>query len=374
MVFVTRCVAGDTRGRRAAARRAPGRARRSRPAPAAGTPPRAESRASKAPPLTAQYGTSSDARRAASPGRRPPRCRRSGTRAAISPRRSIRRDHERDVLDLDRNAHAGLDEVTLGVALEDRPEVGEDPGVGDRDVVVEPVAVDVDPEARQPPPTAAARRLVARRLSSVAITRTPRWRRTPHRWDRATARSASPVRWRRRGTAAERRSGEIAADAAPVAVARHRLEERAGVARRHRLEHHARPRARCAPAPARRRARVAEARARRGRDPAPAMSATRRPLAAIVSRERLEEPAGRAGRRPGRPPRCIASWAKLASTGTIRDVAPARRRDSAGTRPGARSSARRGGPARSRSSPDARASRARRRSRGRPRASPSGLA
>ena len=60
-------------------------------------------------------------------------------------------DHERDVFHLDGNADARLDEVSLGVAPEHRPEVGEDPGVGDRDVIVEPVAVDVDAQSRQPP-------------------------------------------------------------------------------------------------------------------------------------------------------------------------------------------------------------------------------
>ena len=69
-----------------------------------------------------------------------------GLAAALDPG-----DDEGDVLDLDRNPDACLDEVPLGVAPEQRPEVGEDPRVGDLDVVVEPVAVHIDAEPGQRP-------------------------------------------------------------------------------------------------------------------------------------------------------------------------------------------------------------------------------
>ena len=63
--------------------------------------------------------------------------------AALDPR-----DHEGNVLDLDRDSDASLDEVALGVVLQERAEVGEDPRVGDQDVVVEPITVDVNAKAR----------------------------------------------------------------------------------------------------------------------------------------------------------------------------------------------------------------------------------
>ena len=186
--------------------------------------------------------------------------------------------------------------------------------MGDLHVVVEPVTVHVDAELGQPP-------LRGRVSAGVALMGRRRWRSSRRPADPATGRTAAAAPWPRRARAAACRSAtgrRSAGDRRPRRPTR-RSPSASPASTARSISRSSRS---IVPSSAGLTGRGSPKRGPTWARSAPAMNATRRPEPRQLG-QRVEEASAPAGRRPGPGRARRASCAKLVSTGTIANVAPA---------------------------------------------------